>query len=168
MQSPAPHGRTTTGASTFLRRLTRGFTLVEVTLSMGVISVAMVSVLGLLPVGLTTFRQAMTNTVESQIVQGLSNDVLLTNFDNLQDLAGEEYDFDNDGRPIKSGGTAGNPRIYTARMILRPMNNPQRYPVNLRSDGARDEAYDVQIEITNHSVKGQKTLYSVIVADNNI
>lgn len=157
-------------AGQFLSRfpaLRAGFTLVEVTLSVGVLSIAMVSVMGLLPFGLSTFREAMTNTVESQIVQGISNDILLTEFDQLPGLVEKELEYDNDGRPLGVGNASGRP-VYTARIVLQALDDPTKYPVSLQSAGARNEAYNVLVEIRNHTMPDHTTQYSVIVADNNL
>lgn len=147
---------------------TSAFTLVEVTLSVGVLAVALVSLMGLLPVGLANFRQAMTNTIESQIVQSISNEVLQTKFGNLDALSKQEYVYGNDGKPLEKAPTAAEPAIYTAHVSLRPLDNLDAYPVKMQSGGARNEAYNVFIEITNATAPNQKTTYSVIVADNNI
>lgn len=66
-----------------LRRLQAGFSLVEVVLAVGVIAFAFVAILGLLPAGLTQFRQAMDNSVASQIGQRIIMDAQLSDFDTL-------------------------------------------------------------------------------------
>jgi uncharacterized protein (TIGR02598 family) len=51
----------------------------------------MVSLLGLIPVGLKMTRDTMDITVQSQIMQSISNDVQLTEYDKLQDLNDLNY-----------------------------------------------------------------------------
>jgi len=63
----------------------QGFSLVEVVLAIGVISFAFLSVLGLLPLGMTTFKQSMETTVSSQIAQRVLNEAVQTDFDLLID-----------------------------------------------------------------------------------
>jgi uncharacterized protein (TIGR02598 family) len=77
---------------------TRGFTLIEVTLALGVVSFALISLLGLIPAGLQTFRSSMDMSVRSQIVQRIAGDAMQTNFDTL--IASESSDryFDDQGR----------------------------------------------------------------------
>src|SRR5471030_2824318 len=60
-----------------------GFSLVEVAMSLAIVGFACVALIGMLPMGLTSFHQAMGNTIEADIVQNLSNDMLLANFSDL-------------------------------------------------------------------------------------
>jgi hypothetical protein len=59
------------------------FSLVEVVLAVGVISFAFVAILGLLPAGLAQFRQAMDNSVGTQIAQRIILECQQTDFDVL-------------------------------------------------------------------------------------
>lgn len=72
-------------------RLKKAFSMIEMALAMGVVSFAMVSLLGLIPVGLKMTRDTMDITVQSQIMQSISNDVQLTEYDKLQDLNDLNY-----------------------------------------------------------------------------
>lgn len=65
---------------TRLRARWDGFSLVEITMAIGIVSFAFVSVLGLLPAGLNTFRKAMDTSVTSQIFQRVVSDVQQTDF----------------------------------------------------------------------------------------
>jgi uncharacterized protein (TIGR02598 family) len=65
------------------RRKVMGFTLVEVTIAMGVVAFGFIAILGLLPKGLTTFRSAMDNSVGAQIAQIVLNDSQQQDFDTL-------------------------------------------------------------------------------------
>lgn len=75
--TPSPLGQRRAG------RLPSAFTLIEAVLAIGVVSFAMLGILGLVPVGLATFRSAMNLTVESAIVQELSGELQRTDFTNL-------------------------------------------------------------------------------------
>jgi len=68
-------------------RSTAGFSLVEVVLAVGVVAFAFVAILGLLPAGMTQFRQAIDTTVCAQIAQRVIGDAQQTNFDVLIDEA---------------------------------------------------------------------------------
>jgi len=76
-----------TPRKTVARRRQSGFSLVEVVLAVGVISFAFVAILGLLPAGLTQFRQAMDNSIASQIAQRIIMDAQQSDFDILTDTA---------------------------------------------------------------------------------
>lgn len=47
----------------------RGFTLVEVAMSLGILSFALTAILGLLSVGMTSFRGSLDRTMESQLLE---------------------------------------------------------------------------------------------------
>jgi uncharacterized protein (TIGR02598 family) len=69
------------------RRRQAGFSLVEVVLAVGVVSFAFVAILGLIPAGLSQFRQAVDTSVCSQIAQRVIMDAQQTEFDILIDAA---------------------------------------------------------------------------------
>lgn len=91
--------------------LLAGFTLVEVTLAIGIISFAFVAMFGMLPVGLNVSRQAMDTTIEAQIVQQMKTQALQTDFSMLDELSGaDEVYFDDQGKQVDQ--SAG---IYQAK-----------------------------------------------------
>ena len=57
--------------------------MVEVTLAIGIFGFAFTAVVGLIPVGLVTFRHAMDATIGAQICQRVINDAQQTDFDVL-------------------------------------------------------------------------------------
>lgn len=80
----------------------KAFTLVEVSLACGVISFALVSILGLIPVGLTTLRETMDQTVEGQIVQKLSAKILLLPYSQLDThyATTQNFYYDQEGEEV--------------------------------------------------------------------
>jgi uncharacterized protein (TIGR02598 family) len=54
------------------RKRVAAFSLVETTLAIGVVAFALVAMLGLMPVGLTSFREAMDASTSSRIIQRVS------------------------------------------------------------------------------------------------
>lgn len=68
-------------------RFTQGFSLIEVTIALGVVSFALIALFGLLPTGLTTFRSSIDRSVASQIAQGILSNARQTEFTNLSALA---------------------------------------------------------------------------------
>lgn len=71
------------------------FSLVEVTIAIGIMAFAFTSIFGLVPLGLTVFRQAINASVGSQIVQRVINDAQQTDFSLLVT--------DSTGAPLGSG-----------------------------------------------------------------
>jgi uncharacterized protein (TIGR02598 family) len=90
-------------------RYRKGFSLVEVTLSLGLVSFALVAMLGLLPTGLTTLRASMNQTVEAQILQSIASRAVISSFTNI---ASSTLLFDDEGLPVNEQGKA----YYTASL----------------------------------------------------
>lgn len=99
--------------------LTVGFSLVEVVLALGVCSFAMIAIVGMIPVGLSTFRDALDTTAQSQIVQRVAGDVLLTDFNSIQDAT---YYYDDQGTRLEN---AGAPALaYTVHVTRDALLSP--------------------------------------------
>jgi hypothetical protein len=64
-----------------------GFSLVEVVLAVGVVAFAFVAIMGLIPAGIHQFRQAIDNSVCTQIGQRVLQDCEQTDFNTLVDYA---------------------------------------------------------------------------------
>jgi len=61
----------------------QGFSLVEVVLALGVVAFAFVAILGLIPAGMSSFRQAINISVCSQVAQRAISDAFQADFDTL-------------------------------------------------------------------------------------
>jgi uncharacterized protein (TIGR02598 family) len=105
----------------------RGFSLVEVALALGIVAFAFVSLFGLLPAGLTTFRNAIDTGNEARIVQSFVSKVIATDFENLKtkvDYAStnEIVYFDEEGTQvdtsIKQVPSKMLNRIYAAKLFV--------------------------------------------------
>ena len=59
------------------------FSLVEVTVAIGIVAFAFVAIFALLPTGMRVFRQSINTTVTSQIAQRILNDAQQTDFEAL-------------------------------------------------------------------------------------
>ncbi len=64
-------------------RFTEGFSLIEVTLAIGVVAFAFVALLGLIPLGLSTFRKAMDASIGAEIGQRVLNDLQQSDFNTV-------------------------------------------------------------------------------------
>lgn len=118
------------------RERAAGFSLVEVALSLGIISFAFVGIVGLLPIGLNVSWQASDATVRAQIVQEVISEVQQTDFSVLTDAtaksstdfflsppaANAPFYFDDQGNRITSAGaiSSGN-FIYEAGYAVTPV-----------------------------------------------
>lgn len=85
-----------------------GFSLVEVTLAMGIIAVSLLSLIGLLPAGLGVLRESMEATIHAQIVQRIASGLSSADFDKLED---GEMSFDQEGQRVLTQGAAALYRV---------------------------------------------------------
>lgn len=123
-----------------------GFSLVEVAMALAVMAFACVSLIGLIPFGLTSFHQAMGSTIEADVVQDLTNDMLLANFSDLYQYsyqnstnpANQTYYYNNEGAPltVSTPGVAPVGTVYTAVVTISPISSnsssaTSNSPVNL-------------------------------------
>jgi uncharacterized protein (TIGR02598 family) len=130
----------------------KAFTLVEVLLAIGVVSFAMVGILGLIPAGLNTFRSTMFSSVESGIVHQLAGEVQRTDFDN-QNTATQVYYFDNQGIAAASAREA----LFIAEVCP---------PQLLTSNGvlpSTSAARTIVIKITNRTNPAITNSYPVVI-----
>lgn len=65
-------------------RVSRAFSLVETVLAIGLVAFGLVSLLGLMPVGLSTFRSAMNHSISSEIVGQVVSDLRLEDTASLE------------------------------------------------------------------------------------
>jgi uncharacterized protein (TIGR02598 family) len=96
-------------------RLSRGFSLIEVTIALGVVSFALIALFGLLPTGLTTFRSSIDRSIASQIAQNIISQARQTEFSSLSTLAtpaGSPKKFTEDGDET----TDATKTIYVAKV----------------------------------------------------
>lgn len=101
------------------------FTLVEVTLAIGIVAVAIVPVFGLIPTALNTFHRAIDASVSTQIAQRLINDAQQTDFQTLTGGAADRFVrtpeiryFDDQGSELTGADTTG--AIYQTRVVIAP------------------------------------------------
>ena len=146
-----------------------GFSLVEVAMALAIMGFACVSLIGMIPIGITSFHQAMGNTVESEVVQNLSNDILLASFNDLYQYNGQSYYYDADGSPLTSASGA----VYTATVGMVGLDSTNS-PLALTNNGVattstpvNTSAYRLTITITCINNPLQPHLYPLIIANNN-
>lgn len=64
-----------------------GFSLVEVTIALGLISFGLVTMIGLMPTGLEVLRNSTQQTIDTQILQQISNDLVVNSFNSRSDFS---------------------------------------------------------------------------------
>lgn len=96
-------------------KATSSFSLVEVALAIGIIATSCVVLIGMLSPGLTIHRQALDNSVGSQIVQRLFNEAQQTDFPALIQAKSTMRYFDNQGNEVAQADSQ-----YTAEISVLP------------------------------------------------
>lgn len=98
-------------------RRVRAFSLVEVVLCIGIVAVAFIPIFSLLPVGLTTFRQAIDNSLGSQIVQRLVGEAQQTDYPTLIATTAYQRYFDEQGNEV----TSDKDYLYTVEISVNAL-----------------------------------------------
>jgi uncharacterized protein (TIGR02598 family) len=114
------------------KRANHGFSLVEISLALGIIAFAFIALLGLLPVGLQTFRQAIDTGNEARIMQSFMTKLEATEFSRIKDLdfaqSDEIFYFDEEGMPTDTSRdevpTLASQRLYAAKMFIEDPEVP--------------------------------------------
>jgi uncharacterized protein (TIGR02598 family) len=112
----------------------QGFSLIEVTLAIGIIAFAFVALFGLLPTGLQTFRGSIDQTNDTNILQDINSMVQVTAWKNIEKLdatkGGDIYYFDEEGRRTdtkdhqSTDRAVKNRRLYQVKLLVEPLYQP--------------------------------------------
>ena len=113
-----------------------GFSLIEVTLAIGIVAFAFISLFGLLPTGLNVFRGAIDTTLGSQIVQQTTDQYQQTDFDELVNRANTDPNGDNH---ITCYDEQGN--------LLKNTSNLDSDGTDLTDDQKSAAIYNVRVKI---------------------
>jgi len=149
----------------------RGFSLVEVTLAMAVISVSLLTLLGLLPGGLNTLRDADQQMVRAQIAQELAGNVLLLPYkksaaangaDLGEMIAGGPYFYNQIGEQITNAGITEKDERVFFKATLEKMATV--YPGSAEAASLTNSIATVAIKITTS--RGGETESYVIQVPN--
>ncbi len=89
-----------------------GFSLIELVIALGIATFAIIAVIGVLPVGLSTLHSAMDQFIEARIIHKISADLKMTAFENIADGAAL---FDQEGYEILSEKEARYRAIFGVR-----------------------------------------------------
>ena len=92
-----------------------GFSLVEVVLALGIVSVAFIPLMGLLPTGLSAMWGAMDETLASQIIQEIGNEIQQSDFDAVSSSASLRY-YDDGMRELPAALKAES--VYQSRVAV--------------------------------------------------
>ena len=83
----------------------RGFTLAEVMIAMGIVASVMVGLLGMIPLGVRSVREATNLTISGRIAQEVISDIQQANWsDVLTSYNGKTFYFDSEGFKMRNAG----------------------------------------------------------------
>jgi uncharacterized protein (TIGR02598 family) len=94
MEIPAPSG---TPAVRPLARFPHGFSLIEVTIALGVFAFAMIPIIGLVSSGMKSLRGSMDDGVRGEIVRKVVAEAGRVPYTNLSSFNGTNFYFDDEG-----------------------------------------------------------------------
>ncbi len=94
-----------------------GFSLIEVTIAIGIVSMAVLPLLGTMGVGLNTIHDARKDMTEAQIITQIASSALQTPFDKISasGTTNGPFYFDQFGRQLP---TLGSTVLYSGSMNL--------------------------------------------------
>ncbi|MBN8709303.1 MAG: hypothetical protein BGO12_18985 [Verrucomicrobia bacterium 61-8] len=133
----------------------RAFSLVEVVIALGIVSFAMMGIVGLLVVGMNTFRASIDTSVQSRIAQKVIGDAVLTDFGKLE--AYESY-FDESGRQVSAGDAQ---MVYTVGVTLAILTN------SITQSLSPDVAKNVVVTIRNRTRPDEVKTFATVVVKND-
>lgn len=127
MISPRPHSTPTSlpRGLRSLRSLKKAFSLIEVTIALGIISTGMLLLVALMPFGVQNLQEASSKALERRIAQNIISDMLLNDWDQLHkfdatNVAGLRY-YDTYGIEITGASASSDPEsVYTVRVRVMP------------------------------------------------
>jgi len=101
-----------------------GFSLIEVTLAMAIAAVGVVTLLGMVPQGMNTMREAGDEAIVARIHQQVLNELQMADFDALDRYHEMEIYYDDQGEELgnnkEGGGSAKGTfkHVYSARIAV--------------------------------------------------
>lgn len=158
------------------------FSLIEVTLAIGIVGFAFIPMMGLLPTGLNVFHQSIGVSVSAQIAQRVIGEAQQTDFTTLSSLAGSSgaptrY-FDNEGGEItdptsvkwiyavktlvinptttQSGGIGGLQCTNLLNVVVQVVCDPGRKPLTTGRNGFVSASPDLSIQTFSGIVSANK------------
>jgi uncharacterized protein (TIGR02598 family) len=154
------------------RRLVKAFSLIEVTLALGIVSFAFVALLGILPAGLNHFTHSVDASTESQIAQTILTQARQAKFSELQTFASaDQFNFDEQGNLLTSADKAQ--KVYFADTSKGDIKVYYKSTMEV-GDEPKDDGYDakktavavVSITVRKVSESREKRVMVAYIANN--
>jgi len=118
------------------------FSLIEVALALGIVSFALLGMLGLLPIGLVAIREAMSQTACAHIIQKTAGDLeMISSPDDLEDYIKQPKYFDDSGSSLEGGA------LSSAVFVASLSPEAPEYPGSARLDGLSSQVTRVVVTV---------------------
>lgn len=138
------------------KRSLKGFSLIEVTLSVGIAAFGVLSVVGLLPVGLSTLRDSTKQMLEAEILKGVAAEWAVGNTSNTIDSTSW---FDAEGQQVQSEDGA------YFQLVVRDLGTSPAFPGSNNGFDLDQSLTTISLEITDLQTQSKRRS-SVLVANN--
>ncbi len=103
------------------RRRSSGFSLIEVTIALAIVSFSMLTIVGLLPIGLSTLSVAATRTGEANIAKEMSSELEQIPLSEITNLQQTTYYYDRSGTQVLQGASDA---FFSASFAVNNPNIP--------------------------------------------
>lgn len=107
---------------------TGGFSLIEVTIAMAIAAIALMALMGLIPQGMNTMKEAGDKAIMGRIHQQIMSELQMANFEALDTFQGMEIFYDGQGEELSDSKNQGSveaarqkgafDHIYSARVSV--------------------------------------------------
>ncbi|XHR30632.1 MAG: Verru_Chthon cassette protein B [Chthoniobacteraceae bacterium] len=140
----------------------QGFSLIEVSVAIGIVSFSMLAILGLLPVGLNTVHDSLVQGATAGIAQQIQADLQQIAFNsanafNIQSISSSSYYYSDDGIPAnatdayyKASFTVNNPTFGENNSVFNTTNAQNvivtlLYPIRAPAAGQKSCVFSLLI-----------------------
>ena len=117
LQTPSSSGRILPRKRRFSSL--KAFSLIEVTIALGIVAAVLVPLMAMLPESVKTMREATDLTTSSRILEEVMNEAQMTDYSDLRRFAGRERYYDEQGNDITNNyAQYAALHHYTARVRI--------------------------------------------------
>jgi uncharacterized protein (TIGR02598 family) len=118
----------------------RAFSLIEIAIALGIVAFALIPVLGVMPIGLTTLRDTVDTQVTAQIAQTIVNQAEQADYNSLASTTTPYY-FDEQGDLLNNSTNA----LYSAQLAV---NEPTSIPGSLATSSSNLATLTITVQCT--------------------
>ncbi|GAT32644.1 Verru_Chthon cassette protein B [Terrimicrobium sacchariphilum] len=137
----------------------RAFSLIEVAISLAIIGMALVAIIGLMPVAMRTTRESMDRTLCAQILETTIMSIGENSWKPSFSLPATTYHYDDQGMLMTNAASWKYRVSIETNPIVLPQRGSPSQPLNA-SDGL-----SVRIGIENATLPGQTNWFPVVIAN---